>query len=51
MQSSEQNELINKVKTGWLMDTENRRTAVWGEGAGGLGEKGEGIKQNYNTEN
>ena len=35
---------INKLNRNRLIDTDNRLTAVRGEGAGGLGGTGEGIK-------
>ena len=40
---------INKQNRKRLMDTENRLTAVKGEGVGGHGEKGKGIKHTQTT--
>ena len=40
---------INKQNRNRLMDTENRLTAVKGEGVGGHGEKGKGIKHTQTT--
>ena len=43
MESKEQSKQANKTQTD--SDTENRLMVARGEGVGGLGEKGEGIKK------